>query len=81
MKPTADHERPGSRCFAKVQFGKRMVNLYHSSTLMYPNLNGDKDFKRRYEEVVMFVSVEESQTCSVHIKNEFKGSDRRIHHA
>lgn len=44
-------------------------------TLMYINMNGDKNLNRRYEEEAISWSVKEFQTQDVHISNDVPDSD------
>lgn len=55
------------------------VTLY-SSTLMHANLYGDHDLENMYGYGVMSVSMKEFQTYVVHICNDVKDNNWRIHH-
>lgn len=65
----------GLRCFNRVQFGKVVVIVYHSSTLMYANPYDDKDLDCRYGEGVFSVRVKEFHAICIHISNDMEDSN------
>lgn len=67
-------------CFVRAQLGKRMVLGYYSDSLMYTNLYPDKSLDSRYWSEVMSVSEKDFQTYAVHIRENVKDSNGRIHH-
>lgn len=68
-------------CFAMVYHGKRTVNGCYSCTLRYASLFYDKHFDRSKSEEVMSVSLKEFLAYGVHIRNNVKDIDGKIHRA
>lgn len=79
MRSTIALGRRVMKCFARAQFGKKMVIVYCNVTLMYMNLYGIKGLDRTYEEEVVSVSQREFQMLAVHISNDVRDSDEKSH--
>lgn len=47
MESMIEHDMKVISCFAKEQFGKRMVIGYHSGGAIHTNLYGDMDVEKR----------------------------------
>lgn len=82
-KSLNEHEAADRRWFARIQFGKGMAIGCYSGTLMYANLNGDKDFDRSYEKGVIYkyLSMKKFHVYAVHVSNDVRDSDAVNHHA
>lgn len=60
---------------------KEDCNEVYSCTLIYANLHADKDLIMTYGKGIIFVSMKEIQTGTVHILNDAKNSHSKFHYA
>lgn len=65
-KLTIVPERAGMRCFAKMQFGKRLVPRFCSSILMYASMNDNNALDSRYRKKVFPVVSERERVSHLH---------------
>lgn len=64
----------------RVQFEKSIMIGFCSGTLMPASLYGEKDFETMYGDRVTSVSTKEVHTYGVHVCDDLRHSDGRIHH-
>lgn len=76
-----EHGRVEMRFFARMQFGKRMLNGFYCDLLMCANLYGDEYMSRKYGEETMSVNMKDIHLFSVHTSDDVKDNDERAHRA
>lgn len=79
IRSAFEHARGVIGYFPEGQFGKRILIEYYGDVTMEANLLGNMDLDRRCWEGLTFVSGETSKTYTVHISNEVKKNEGRIH--
>lgn len=81
MMSTKKEEKVKTGCFAMGKSGNRMVIEFDSGTLIYANLYGDEDLRRKFREEVMPQTVSDFQMHIVHISDDMKECYGRIYHS
>lgn len=65
--------------FSRVQFGKGMVIVYCSETLMYAIMRCGKDMDWWYEEGVMSIGTKKVHMCYTNPRDDVKNRGARSH--
>lgn len=70
-------QRAEMGCFARLQYGKRIVPWYYNGTQMYARPIWLKRFGKTYVEGLKPVSMKKFQTYAVHTSHAMNDSDKR----